>query len=440
MSTRPSPPAWLGGPPQRRRDFPSWPVFDAREEDGLLAVLRSGKWWRFSYGEGVELREPPPGQARSQVAEFQAAFARAHGVRYGIACANGTAALEIALKALGIGPGDEVIVPAYTYVATATAVLMMNAVPIFADIEPDTFNLSPAAVEAALTGRTRAIIPVHFGGQAADMDRLLALARPHGIAVVEDAAHAHGASYRGAPCGSLGTAGTFSFQASKNMTAGEGGLITTSDAALAARCESYLWAGREPGRPWYEHYRLGWNYRLTEFQGAILLPQLERLADQNSRRTANAEYLSRGLAAIPGIQPLARRPYADRLSYHLYLFRLDAAAFGLDRQTFLSALNAEGIPCQGGYTHPLYRNPMFLERNFYPRGCPFTCGHYPRAINYGDFAALCPAAERACQEAVWLEHRLLLGEKEDMDDIIASVQKIHAHRSALARAGQGGRP
>lgn len=430
--------ALLGGTPQRSRPFPGWPVFDDAEERALVAVLRSGKWWRFSYGEGVELREPPPGEPRSQVAEFQAAFARAHGARHGIACANGTAALEIALKALGIGPGDEVIVPAYTYVATATAVLMMNAVPIFADIEPDTYNLSLAATQAALTPRTRAIIPVHFGGQMADMEPLVELARARGIAVVEDAAHAHGASYRGIPAGSLGAAGTFSFQASKNMTAGEGGIITTNDAALAARCESYVWAGREAGRPWYEHYRLGWNYRLTEFQGAILRQQLARLAEQNARRMANAAYLNTLLAQIPGIRPLSRRLYADRHSYHLYLFRYDAEVFGLDRNTFLRALAAEGIPCIGGYTHPLYRNPMFLNRDFYPRGCPFTCGHYPVTIDYAEFAARCPVAEQACREAVWLEHRLLLGEREDMDDIVAAVAKIYRERSACGTAVRTG--
>lgn len=428
--------ALLGGAPQRRRPFPAWPVFDQAEEQALLAVLRSGKWWRFSYGEGVELREPPAGEPRSQVAEFQAAFARAHDVRYGVACANGTAAIEIALKALGIGPGDEVIVPAYTYVATATAVLMMNAVPIFADIEPDTYNLSLASAAAAITPRTRAIIPVHFAGQMADMDPLLELARAHRIAVVEDAAHAHGASYRGAPAGSLGAAGTFSFQASKNMTAGEGGIVTTNDADLASRCESYVWAGREAGRPWYEHYRLGWNYRLTEFQGAILRQQLARLAKQNARRMANAAYLSAGLAGIPGIRPLAHRSFADRHSYHLYLFRFDAAAFGLDRATFLRALAAEGIPCLGGYTHPLYRNPMFLNHDFYPRGCPFTCGHYPVEVDYREFVARCPVAEQACREAVWLEHRLLLGDREDMDDIVAAVAKIYRERAAcLAGAG-----
>lgn len=431
-----APLALLGGPPQRRRPFPAWPVFDDAEERALVAVLRSGKWWRFSYGEGVELREPPPGEPRSQVAEFQAAFAAAHGSRHGIACANGTGALEIALKALGIGPGDEVIVPAYTYVATATAVLMMNAVPIFADIEPDTYNLSVASAAAAVTARTRAIIPVHFAGQAADMEPLLALARPHRIAVLEDAAHAHGASYRGAPVGGLGQAGTFSFQASKNMTAGEGGMITTNDSALAARCESYVWAGREVGRPWYEHYRLGWNYRLTEFQGAILRQQLRRLEEQTARRMANAAYLTAGLAGIPGIRPLAHRDFADRHSYHLYLFRYDPAAFGLSRDTFLRALAAEGIPCQGGYTHPLYRNPMFLNRDFYPRGCPFTCGHYPNPIDYGQFTSRCPAAEQACREAVWLEHRLLLGERADMDDIVAAIAKIHSGRAACAAAAK----
>jgi len=428
--------AILGGEPLRRDPFPAWPVWDRSEEQALLEVLHSGKWWRFSYGSGVELKEPESGD-RSRVARFQEEFARHHDAKFGIACANGTAAIEILLKALGIGPGDEVIVPAYTFIATATSVLQVNAVPIFVDIDPETYNIDPARVEEAITPRTRAIIPVHFAGQAADMDALLAIARKHKLFLVEDAAHAHGAEWKGKKLGALGDGGTFSFQASKNMTAGEGGIILTNSANVAALCESYLWAGRQVGRPWYEHHRLGWNYRLTEFQGAILLQQLERLEEQNARRAENADYLTREVSGIPGLRPLKADPRATLRSHHLYMLRYAAQEVGgLPRDRFVQALVAEGIPCMGGYSHPLYKNPMFLNQDFYPKGCPITCGHYGQTIDYAAFAEKCPVSERACaSEAIWMEHRLLLGTRDDMDDIVAAIEKVKAHAADLLHVG-----
>lgn len=425
--------ALKGGTPTRREPFPSWPVWDQTEEKALVEVLHSGKWWRFSYGVGAELREPETGD-RSRVVQFQEAFAEFHQARYGIACANGTAAIEILLKAAGVGPGDEVIVPAYTFVATASAVLQVNAVPIFADMDPDTYNLDPASVEARITSRTKAVIPVHFGGQSCDMDAMCAIAAKHGLFLLEDAAHAHGAEWRGLKLGALGGGGTFSFQASKNMTAGEGGIITTQDPAVAELCESYLWAGRQVGRPWYEHHRLGWNYRMTEFQAAILLQQLRRLDGQNALRERNAAYLSARLSRIPGIRPLRVDSRVTRHSWHIYMFRFSREEFGgVSRDAFLKALAAEGIPCSPGYSHPLYRNPMFLKQDFYPRGCPISCGHYGGEIRYEDFIALCPIAERACaEEAVWLEHRLLLGSEQDVESIVQAIEKIRRHAGELA--------
>jgi dTDP-4-amino-4,6-dideoxygalactose transaminase len=428
--------ALQGGPPVRQRPFPSWPVWDRREEEALLEVLHSGKWWRFSYGVGVELREPETG-ARSRVVEFQEAFARHHQAKFALACANGTAAIELLLKALGLGPGDEVIVPAYTYIATASAVLQINAVPVFADIDPETYNIDPKKAEAAITPRARAMLPVHFAGQPADLDALTEIGARHKIFIVEDAAHAHGSEWKGKKVGALAEGGIFSFQASKNMTAGEGGLIITNDGRIAALCDSYLWAGRELGRPWYEHHRLGWNYRMTEFQGAILLQQLLRLEEQNFCRKRNAEQLSRRLEQIEGVSPLRVDPRVTRHSYHIYLFRYSQNGFGgLPREQFLHALAAEGIPCMGGYSHPLYRNPMFVNKNFYPRGCPLTCGHRDADVDFGKYAELCPVAENACAaEAVWLEHRLLLGTQQDVDDIADAVEKIRANVPALLGNG-----
>jgi dTDP-4-amino-4,6-dideoxygalactose transaminase len=424
-----------GGAPVRQKPFPSWPVWDRTEERALLEVLHSGKWWRFSYAAGLDLREPTTGD-RSRVVEFQEKFAQFQHARYGLACANGTAAIEIILKALGVGPGDEVIVPAYTYVATATAVLQVNAIPIFVDIDPENYNIDPKRVEQAITPRTRAIIPVHFSGQSADMDALLAIAKNHNLYLVEDAAHAHGSEWKGVRLGALGDGGTFSFQSSKNMTAGEGGIIVTNRQDTAELCESYLWAGRAPGRPWYEHHRLGWNYRLTEFQAAILLQQLNRVEQQNSTRTENARYLTSEISKIGGLKPMWVDPRVTSHSYHIYMLRYSQEEFGgLPRSAFVEALNAEGVPCMVGYSHGLYKNPMFLEQNFYPKGCPVSCGHYNQPLDYRKFIELCPVTERACSdEAIWFEHRLLLGTRQDMHDIIAAIVKIRANASELLQA------
>jgi dTDP-4-amino-4,6-dideoxygalactose transaminase len=405
--------ALFGGKPVRVRPFPAWPAFDEREERYALEVVRSGRWWRYTLGEAVDAGAAAPGEA-SKVAEFQERFARAQGARYGIACASGTAALEVALRAMGVGTGDEVIVPPYTFVATATAPLLIGATPVFCDIDIETFNLSPARFEEAITPRTRAVIPVHFAGLAADMEAILSIARRHGIAVLEDAAHAHGGTWMGKGLGSIGAAGTFSFQASKNMTAGEGGLITTNDEDLAEICESLIWGGRHAGQPWYTHYRLGWNYRLTEFQGAILLAQLERLAEQNGRRRANADYLTSRLRKVPGIRILETPGYATGHSHHIYVFRVEAKEFGLTREQFLEGLQAEGIPATSGYAHSLFRNPMFLDPAL--------------GVDGERYKALCPNSERACREAVWLEHRLLLGDREDMEDIARAVEKVQGAR------------
>jgi len=412
-----------GGTPVRTAPFSPWPVFDERESAALEEVLQSGKWWQFAYGEGVELKEDPT-KPRSFTTRFEEEFAKYHDCAYGIAAANGTATLELIMRALDIGPGDEVIVPPYTFIASATSVLQIGAAPIFVDVHPETLNIDPARIEEAITPRTRAIMPVHFGGQSADMDAIGEIAARHHLAIVEDAAHAHGAEWRGKKCGSLGDAGSFSFQASKNMTAGEGGAITTNNAKLAERCRSYLWAGREPGRPWYEHYRLGWNYRITEFQSALLRIQLSRLPEQTARRVANGRYLSEQIQKILGLIPQKIDERANLPSYHIFMFRYQPEQFGgMPRETFLAALQAEGIPCLGGYTHPLYQNPMFLNKDFWKGGFPCVAP-YARDFDYADFAALCPVSEKLCTDSVWIPQPVLLGERSDMDDILEALTKI----------------
>lgn len=400
MSTRL---ALHGGAPVRTRPFPSWPVFGEPEEQAVLRALRSGKWGK---------------QDGTEVATFERRFAAFQEAAFGIGVVNGTVSLQIGLMAAGIRAGDEVIVPPYTFLATATAVVMANATPVFADIDLETFNLSPAAIEAAVTPRTRAIIPVHFAGLPADLDAILAIARRHDLVVIEDAAHAHGAEYRGRRVGAVGQLGSFSFQSSKNLTSGEGGFITTHDGDLAAACRSIHNCGRRPGRPWYEHYVMSANYRLGEFQGAILNAQLDRLEEQVQRREANGRWLAERLAAIPGLYPQRRPDTCTRHAYHLFCFRLIAAESGMARADFLAAVQAEGIPVFGGYPQPLYRQPLFFEQDFGPfDGC--------RGVDYA--SVVCPNCETICRDqGGWLEHRLLLGEPEDIEDIARAFEKVAA--------------
>ncbi len=412
-----------GGTPVRTGPFPPWPVFDHHEEEAVLTLLRSGEWWKNSCGEATSSDRPD-----SKAGGFARDFARRHDAEFGVPCANGSAAIEIVLKALGVGPGHEVIVPPYTFVATATAPLNIGATPVFSDIDYHDFNLDAGRIEEAITPRTKVIMPVHFAGAAANMDAILAIANKHNLAVVEDAAHGHGGAWKGRGLGSVADAGTFSFQASKNMTAGEGGLITTSNEELALRCESYVWGGRTVGRPWYEHHRLGWNYRMTEIEGAILSEQLRRLPEQTARRMENGLFLNEQLSEVPGLEPLRVPEYATSHSFHIYIVRFDEDEFGACRADFLAAMTAEGIPCSSGYAHPLYKNPMFLEGNFYPAG---AAKHAANTLDYRAFESLCPNAERACANSIWLEQRLLLGSRADMENIVDAVWKICESKSEL---------
>lgn len=403
--------ALLGGEPVRTQPFSPWPVFGKMEEERLLAVLRGGKWGKLN---------------GSEVAGFEARFASAHGCRHGIGVVNGTVSLRIALLAAGIQAEAEVIVPPYTFFSTASAVVESNAVPVFADIDLDTFNLDPKAVEAAITPRTQAIIPVHFAGQTADMDALMGIAQKRGLVVIEDAAHAHGALHGNRPAGSLGHLGSFSFQSSKNLTAGEGGIITTNDEALAEACRSIHNCGRIAGGVWYEHHAISGNYRLGEFQGAILNCQLDRLEEQTRTRDANGQYLARKISQLPGIHPQKRPAACTRHSYHLFMLRVDEALFRVPRPALLKALQAEGIPCSGGYAFSLHQQPIFRNRAFGP--------YLPGAASRLDYSqAHCPHSDLVCREqCVWLEQSLFLGPRPDMDDLARGFEKIFENREALA--------
>ena len=422
-----------GGKPVRNAPWPRWPISDETEEKAVLEVLHSGNWWRHSYGQGVELTEDET-NLKSTVARFQREFARHRGCKYGIAAANGTVTIEIALRVGGVRPGDEVIVPPYTFLATASAPLMIGAVPIFVDIHPDTYNLDHRRIEEAITERTKAIIPVHFGGQPCEMDAVNAIAQKYNLVVIEDAAHAHGSAYNQRPCGSLGDMATFSFQNSKPITAGEGGIITTNNPEYAEMCESMVWAGRRRGEPWYRHFVLASNARITEFQGAILSAQLKRLDSQVRQRTTNANLLNQLLSEIEGIRPAEVLPTTTAHTWHVYMFRYSPEAFGgLHKSVFVQALVAEGIEgVMAGYTNPLYQNPMFLEKNFMGGSYPVVPEIYKKEINFADFAEMCPVTEKACStEAVLILQNMLMGDPENMNDIANAIKKIQTNVQQL---------
>lgn len=395
-----------GGTPVRdltKNPWPRWPIYDQTEEQALLEVLHGGEWWYVGGNEGKT---------------FEQEFAAFQDARFGVACTNGSAALEIALRALGVGCGDEVIVPAYTFVATATSVLSVSATPVFADLEPDTLNLDPKSVEAAITPRTRAVIPVHMAGRPADMDGILEVARRHNLFVIEDAAQAHAAAWKGTKVGALGDLGTFSFQASKNLNGGEGGMIVSNNETYADAAWSVMNVGRSRGGGWYEHHVLGSNFRMTEFQATILRCQLQRLPEQHARRNENAAYLSSLLAQIPGIRLSAADPRITSHAYHLFTFRYDPQAFGgKDYLTFIQALTAEGVPCSSGYT-PLYKEKLFA-RVAAREGSWCQAG---RRIDYPNLSL--PITEQVCRDAVWIFQTLLLTTKADMDDIASAIAKI----------------
>jgi dTDP-4-amino-4,6-dideoxygalactose transaminase len=421
--------ALTGGTPVRQRPFTAWPVLDESDVEAVAAVVRSGRWGRIGSMGG------------SRVREFETAFAAYQGARYGLAVHSGTGALEVALKAVGIGPGDEVIVPPYTFMGSATSVLLVGAVPVFVDIDPQTYNIDPALIEAAITSRTRAIMPVHFGGLPCDMDRILEIARRHNLAVIEDAAHGHGGRWRDRGLGTIGTLGCFSLQASKNLNAGEGGCILTDDEELWRLCVRYHdpWRGRVQLDPeedenigWRVRFPvISWNYKMTEFQGALLLSQLARLEEQAQRRNQNGRYLDAQLRQIEGMTTLRIDPYVTRHAYHIYIVRYTGEGFGgLPREQLITALQAEGIPLSAGYLRPLYAHPAFAEAP-----ASMVKG-FPVAGSGVDYRAThCPQTERLCrEETLWFSQSLLLGERADMDDIAAAILKVKENAAELVGA------
>jgi dTDP-4-amino-4,6-dideoxygalactose transaminase len=403
--------ALLGGKKAKSKPFPVWPYYDSNEDRALKEVLDSRVWWRT------------PG---TRTLEFEKSFAKFHGARHAIAVTNGTAALEVAVASLGIGAGDEVIVPNFTFVATASAVLFANALPVLVDVDPETYCIDPDLVEDAITSRTRAIIAVHMGGHPADLDRLKRIASRKRLALIEDSAHAHASEWRGQRVGTFGVAGTFSFQASKLMTAGEGGMIISNHDKFEVQARSVHDCGRMPGEWFYSHFIYGSNYRLSEWQGAILQVQLGRLDQQTKRRHHNARLLDRLLRAIPGITPQKLDERCTRNGQYAYIFHINKKEFaGLSTERFIEALNAEGIPHQASYP-PLHAVDMFRNGEYRKR----LSGKQAKD-KHKFLKQKFPVTQKAAWETVWLPQPVLLGDEEDMHEIAAAIAKIQKNAKEL---------
>jgi dTDP-4-amino-4,6-dideoxygalactose transaminase len=415
---KPARPALLGGPKARSAAFMEWPVASAEEERALLSTLKSGKWFRGS------------GQ---NVSRFEEAYAKLTGSPYCLATANGTSALIVSLNVLGVEPGDEVIIPPYTFVATVNAVLRQYALPVFVDTDPETFQMDHRKAEAAFTERTKAIMPVHLGGAVCDLDELVPMARKHKAALIEDACQAHLAEWRGRKAGTYGDAGCFSFQESKNLSSGEGGAILLRSEELMERAHAFHNNGSGRGRSGVmaQYASSGANLRLTEFQAALLVARMERLDRESKTRSDNAAYLSSMLGKIPGIHPVKMHAGCTNNAWHLYMFRYDSQAFaGLSRDGFIKAMNAEGIPSSRGYT-PLNKQPFIAQTI---QGRPYQKLYPAKVLKEWVDRNQCPANDRLCAEAVWFTQNMLLGPRSDMDQIVEAVTKIQAHAGELAKA------
>lgn len=391
-----------GGEPYKRKPFPAWPIYDDRERELLNEVLESGAWWRVT---------------GSKVREFESKFAKMHDVEYCLGVTNGTHAIELVLTAMGIGRGDEVIVPAMTFISTALAVLACGAIPILVDITPDTFCIMPEEVEMAITERTRAVIPVHMAGHACDMSKICEIAHKNNIKVIEDAAHGHGGEWENKRIGSFGDAAIFSFQNGKLMTCGEGGAVVTNSKKLYETMYLMQDVGRPRNDKIYQHIVMGSNFRMNEFQAAILLAQMERVDAMNKLRDKNSLLLDKFLEEVSGITPQKRKSNATIITHYMYMFYYDSDCFeGLSREKFVEYLNAEGIPACVCFP-VLSDTQFFVENNF-----------NTRIKNYDiKTESNLKYARNVANNVIWLHHRTLEGDEQDLREIVGAVKKIKAY-------------
>ncbi|MGQ9504527.1 MAG: DegT/DnrJ/EryC1/StrS family aminotransferase [Thermogutta sp.] len=410
-------PALLGGKPAVNGDWPKWPWVASSDEEAVLEVVRTGRWYR-----------------NRSVEEFEEQFAALNAARFCVATASGTTALFTSLGALGIGPGDEVIVPPFTFLATVTSVLLHYAMPVFVDSDINTFLMDAKKLEPAITDKTKAIIPVHIGGNVCDLDEILAIAEKHRLHVVIDACQAHLAEWNGKGAGSWGTTGCYSFQLSKNLSSGEGGAILTNDEAVADACFAFHNCYRKRPKAGSEvKYNFGrnGNFRMTEFQGALLMNQMKGIKERADLRSNNAAYLTELLSQIRGIYPAKQYPGCTRNAYHLYMFRYDSSEFeGLPRNRFVNALRAEGVPCSPGYG-PLNKDRFLMDALHSP---PYLRVYGQQAIERWPERNQCPENDKLCEQAVWFYQTVLLTDRTRMEQIAAAIQKIKKYAKELQKA------
>lgn len=409
----PSTPAVRGGNPViLRPDWPSWPIWKPKtDEKKLIEVMRSGIWSRNKLTD-----------------EFERKWAELVGSKRCLAVVNGTNALNASLAQLEIGWGDEVLVTPYTFIASVSCILFNGAIPVFVDIDPETFQINPDKIEEKITSRTKAILPVHILGLPCDMERIMSIARKHNLLVVEDACQAWLAEINGKKVGTFGDAGCFSFQNSKNMPIGEGGAIVSDNDAFMDRCYSYHNYGNPYGATAGQisagTVMIGTKLRITEYQAAIGLAQMKRLKEQTTLRDENATYLKSLIQNIEGITPYKLTPNVTKSAFHLFPFLYNKDGFsGLSRDQFLKALAAEGVPCSGGYAE-LNKMP-FLKNAFNSKY--YQKFYSKQELDYDRYSEenKCPANEKLCNEwAVWIPQNVLLGSKSDMNNIANAIQKI----------------
>ena len=408
--------AITGGKALRKASFTQWPFGGSEEKRALQDVLTSSKWGG----------QPFPG--KYSVA-FAKKFSKLHTAKYAQCVNTGTVAIQAALRAIGIQPGDEVLAPAYTWEGTVGPVLLLNAVPVFVDVDPDTYCLDARKIEQAITPKTKAILPVHLGMRFADMDEILRIAAKHNLKVVEDCAHAHGGAWKGKGAGSMGDLGAFSFQSSKLLTCGEGGAVITNNLEYMEKVQSYINAGRASMTDQFHHRIIGFNYRLGEFQAAVLAAQIDRLPKQAQIREKNMAYFESRLKNTPEIGLLKPDPRITRLAPYGYVLKYFAErSKDISRAAFVGALQLEGIPCDGLFYEPVYKSSLFPLN---PSDFPALCWGRDKPLDLRKISS-CPEAERAAyHEAVWFPHQLFLGTKKDVDAIADAVQKVLANIEEL---------
>jgi len=408
--------AITGGKALRKAPFTQWPFGGAEEKRALVDVLNGPKWGG----------QPFPGKHSTA---FAKKFAKLHTAKYAQCVNTGTVAIQAALKAIDLRPGDEVLAPAYTWEGTVGPVLLLNAVPVFIDVDPDTYCMDARKIEEAITPKTKAILPVHLGMRFADMDEILRIAAKHNLKVIEDCAHAHGGAWKGKGAGSMGDLGAFSFQSSKLLTCGEGGAVISNNLEYMERVQSYINAGRASVTDQFHHRIIGFNYRLGEFQAAVLNAQIDRLPQQAKVRAKNMAYFESRLKDTHEIGLLKPDPRITRLAPYGYVIKYFAdRAKDIPRAAFVGALQLEGIPCDGLFYEPVYKSSLFPLN---PCDFPALCWGREKPLDLRKISS-CPEAERAAyHEAIWFPHQLFLGTKKDVDAIADAILKVLANIDEL---------